>query len=619
MLHIKRLGWKLAAVALLLLTGAAIYLGYETCRLGTVSLLSMPPDEAAISAPGPDCRVAILRSEYTSKFLDKPANYYAHIDYWRRLAQSMRMPVDLISDAQLEAGLQDFKVLLVPSAICLSQKEKDGIRNFVSKGGGVVCTWATGARDETGAWKGLDFLTQLTGADSFEFTQRSTPWYVSFLGGNPLTAGAPGGARIQVDSPERLEAKSISVDGYWSDGRLFPVDPTWPIIFQGAVIHLASGLGRVAWFGFQENAAVAGGNNKAVLNLALKNALAWTGQKTICSVNPWPAPHLSATIFGCDVEEKYYNAGYSASALRKLKEKGTFFCLSEFVKEDADLIPQLKGVGEVASYGDTHAGFGREGILFQFIRLAKSKWRLGQLGAGLVTGFHPPSDDFSDNTLKALAAAHFRYILIGGENSTGADSVLPSVVRVSQSLKWFHRDMDLVKLTRTMDDDLHYSPLGIVGLSPSMIIQRAVSDFQIIHGLGGLYIFSFHSQGFSSPEYAGIFPPIVEQLRQSGTWIATAEDVAEWWELRSHLAVSISDQGTQGVRFKVKYSGGAPLENAALTVYPPGKIMAARVVAEGSTQTSVQVIPNEVNPGLTLNLRTLNPGMTYQFDLLWRQ
>lgn len=619
MAHSKRLAWKVSAVALLLFIGAAVYLGYETCRLGTVSLIQVSPDVAGFSAPAPECRIAILRSEYTSKYLEKPANYYAHVEYWRNLAQSLRMSVDLIDDAQLEAGPQGYKILLVPSAICLSQKERNSIRDFVSKGGGAICTWATGARDENGTWKGLDFLSQLTGADSFDFPEHSTPWYISFLGGNPLTAGAPGGSRIQVDSPERLEAKSLSVDGYWSDSRLLPVDPKVPAIFQGAALHRMAGQGRVAWFGFQENSAVAGGNNKAVLDFALMNALAWTAQRTMCAVNPWPAPHSSATVFGCDVEENYFNASYAASALRKSKEKGTFFCLSELVKEDADLIPQLKGVGEVASHGDTHTGFSQTGILSQFLRLAKSKWRLRRLGGGSVMGFHPPSDDFDDTTLKALAAAGFQYILIGGENSTGADSVLPNILLVSQSLKWFHREMRLVRLTRTLEDDLHYSPLGIVGLSPSMIVPRAVSDFENIHGLGGLYVFSFHSQGFSSPEFAGIFPELVEKFRQRGTWIATAEDVANWWELRSHLSVSIADQGSRGVRLIVKYSGGTPLDDAALTIYPPGDTITARVAPTGAQQTSAQLVTPGPDSGLTLKLGRLNPGMTYQFDLLWGQ
>jgi hypothetical protein len=186
-------------------------------------------------------------------------------------------------------------------------------------------------------------------------------------------------------------------------------------------------------------------------------------------------------------------------------------------------------------------------------------------------------------------------------------------------MKWFHREMRLVRLTRTLEDDLHYSPLGIVGLSPSMIVERAVSDFQIIHGLGGIYVFSFHSQGFSSPEFVGIFPDLVNQFRQTGTWIATAEDVANWWELRSHISVGLSDLGARGVRLTVKYSGGAPLENAAITLYPPGDMRTAHLFPAGVLPISAQILTTGPDSRLTLNLKKLNPGMNQQFDLLWDQ
>jgi hypothetical protein len=77
--HIKRLGWKLAAFLLLTFTGAAFYLGYKAGLLGTISLTAVPAGVAVISSPGPDCRVAILRSEYTAKFLEKPSNYNDHV------------------------------------------------------------------------------------------------------------------------------------------------------------------------------------------------------------------------------------------------------------------------------------------------------------------------------------------------------------------------------------------------------------------------------------------------------------------------------------------------------------------------------------------------------------
>jgi peptidoglycan/xylan/chitin deacetylase (PgdA/CDA1 family) len=598
----------------------ACFGSYETLWLGTISLNPQPPVVAALSLSGPECRIAILRSEYTSKFFKTAANYDAHVEYWRKLVLTINMTVDLVTDSQLEEGLQGFQILLVPSAICLSEKEKASIRDFVSKGGSAICTWATGARDETGAWKGLDFLSELTGADTFEFTPRTSPWFLTFASGNPLTAGAPEGSRVQVDSPERLEAKSPGVDGYWSDARLFPVDPNLPVNFQGALLHNAYGRGRVAWYGFQENSAVAGGNDKAILDLTLFNTLAWAGRKTLCAVNSWPALYSSASVFACDVEDKFDNAGYAANALRKAQEKGTFFCVADMVKENPDLIPQLEGAGEVAVHGDTHDPFSPAGVLSQIIRMEKARWRLWRLGGSWASGFHPPFDAFGNHTLEALAATHFHYVMLGAEGSAGeANSVLPDILRVSQSSRWFHRNLDLVRLTRTMDDDLHYSPLGIVGLNPSWIAQRALADFEIIHGLGGLYIFAFHSQGFSAPEYVGIIPVLIEQFHRSKTWIATAEEVADWWQSRSHVLVSVSEKGTNVIRLTVKYGGAKPLDNAALTVYPSGDSAPAHVTPVGAPTATAEIIPDTDNGHLSLRLGRLDPGMTYQFDLSWRQ
>jgi peptidoglycan/xylan/chitin deacetylase (PgdA/CDA1 family) len=615
----RKYGRAIAGVMLVLLIGIGIYASYEVYLLGTISINLRPADAAATALPGHESRVAILRSEYTSKFFTSSTNYRAHIEYWRSLIQGSNLPSKVISDLQLEGGVTGYRILVLPSAICLSEKERAAIRDFVSKGGGIICTWATGARDEKGAWKGLDFVAALTGSDNLEFTEKVSPWYVSFASDNPLTAGAPSAARIQVDSPERLQAKNLHVDGYWSDARLFPVDLNLPVNFQGALVHNTIGQGRIAWFGFQENSAVAGGENKTILDSILKNALAWAGHRTLGAVNPWPAPYVAASVFACDVEDEYSNATFAANALRRSQEKGTFFCLTNMVKEDADLIPQLQGAGEVASHGDTHAGFGQIGMLSQVIRLAKSKWRIRRLGGSRVEGFHPPSDDFSDTTLKALVATRFHYVVIGDENSSGGGSVLPEIMRVSQNSHFFHRDVDLVRLTRTMEDDLHYSPLGMVGLDPSWISQRALSDFEIIRGLGGLYIFAFHSQGFSAPQYVGIIPKLVEQFHQNATWIATAGDVARWWELRSHLSLSIADTGTSGAQVTVKYSGSTALDNAVLSVYPSGHSVQGQIAPADKSQTQLQLIPSNDPDRITLKLGKLDPGVTYSFDVRWTQ
>src|SRR6266404_1433708 len=124
MLTFRALGWKFIAAIVVLIVGVACFAGYETFWLGTTSLNFLSPQIAVISSPSSACRVAILRSEYTSKFFKSPTNYNAHVEFWRKVAKSLGMQTDVITDNQLEEGLQEYRVLLIPSAICLGQREK---------------------------------------------------------------------------------------------------------------------------------------------------------------------------------------------------------------------------------------------------------------------------------------------------------------------------------------------------------------------------------------------------------------------------------------------------------------------------------------------------------------
>jgi peptidoglycan/xylan/chitin deacetylase (PgdA/CDA1 family) len=617
MRHFRIKGWKLAVGFVLFLAVAACFGAFEIGWLGSTSITVHQLEVAAICPAHPQCRIAILNSKYSSQFFHSTKTYDAHIEYWRKLVQGLQMPAEVIADSKLETGLQGFQILVMPSAVCLSDKERASLRAFLTNGGGVICTWATGARDELGAWRGLALLRELTGADSLEFTQRPPPWYVSFVSRRPTTAGAPGGFRIQVDSPDRLEAKSFSPDAYWSDSRLSPVDANLPVDFQGALVHNTVGQGRLVWLGFQENSAVAGGNDKDILDHSLTNGLVWVGQQPLCAVDRWPSAHPAAALFACDVEEDADNAAYAASGFRKAQEKGTFFCVSSLVKRNPDLVRQLLSAGEVASHGDTQERFVSNGAFSQAVRIESSKWGLWRAAGTHIEGFHPASEAFGNDTLRAMAATRVKYLLTSLESGAQIESVLPEACTVSQSLGWIHRDAEVVILTRTTEDDLHYSPLGIVGLDPSWMTQKALADFEIIHGLGGLYIFNFHSQGFSSPEFVGSLATLIDQFHRSATWIATAGVIADWWEMRSRLALAISSEPTNGIRLTIKYGGTKPLDNVTLSVYPPADSPHGRIVAVGATQATAEIAPENVDGRLTVRLGRLSPATTAQYVLTW--
>ena len=589
---------------------AGMLFSYEFFLLGVVESKELAPLPAVDLAPPQGIRVAILRSEATARFLATGEAYVAHSAYWAELLGSLRVPYDIISDEQLESELDLYQVIVLPSAVCLSARQKTNLSAFLRAGKGVVATWATGTRDERGAWKDWDFLRELTGAVAFELKERPAPWYVSFYGGTPLSAGPGAAARVQVTLPERVEATALQVDAYWSDFTLFPMDPKLPETYLGAVLRRQRENGRVVWLGFQENAAAGGGQDKLILDAVLANAIHWAGQGLVAEVNPWPAPYDSAVVIALNVEDRSENARYAAQRLLRRQAPGTFYCTGAFVRESGYLMRTLNYAGEVASHGETHEPFTRASANQQLLSLWQSRVTLWRLSGRWVSGFHPPNDIYDQGTLRALAGARFHYYQVGPEGN----SALPHRVRVVQRMERFERGRELVRLTRMTSDDRSLSPLGITGLEPDWIVQRIGFDSGIIRALGGLYILSMHSYGLSSPEFADVLTPLVEHWRDGSTWLTTAGEVAGWWQSRARLSVLATDWRENAFLLTVRSASSEALEGVVLNLYPPAGVQAGEVAVR-SGNTTARIEPDPERARLRLILGKLEPGRTNQFEI----
>ncbi|MGH9804634.1 MAG: hypothetical protein ACRD4D_05640 [Candidatus Acidiferrales bacterium] len=583
---------------------------YEFFLLGAVEVHEPAPLPAIRLAPPEGLRVAIVRSEATARFLGSGDAYTAHSLYWGSLLGSNRITFDFLSDEQLEGDLSAYQVAILPSTLCLSARQKANLREFLRAGNGVVATWATGTRDERGVWRGWDFLRELTGAVAFDLKERPAPWYVSFYGGTPLAAGPAGATRVQITSPERVEAAALEVDAYWSDFSLFPVDPNLPETYMGAAIRRQRDNGRIVWLGFQEDAAAGAGHEKLILDSVLLNAVHWAGQGLVGGVDSWPSPYDSAVVIAVDVEDSSENARYAAQRLLRRQAPGTFYCTGAFVRESGYLMRTLNFAGEVASHGELHEPFTRFSVNEQLLSLWQSRFTLWRLSGRWVVGFHPPDDIYDQRTLRALAGARFQYYQVGPEGN----SVLPQRVRVEQRVERFERDRELVRLSRMTHDDRSFSPLGLTGLEPAWIVQRIEFDSGFIHALGGLYILSLHSYGLSSPEYVDVLTPLVERWRARAVWLPTAGEVADWWQRRDRLSVLATDWKENSFLVTVRSASPEPLEDASLTFYPPAGFPAAEVVVRGGG-ASARVEPDSERGRFRLVLGKLEPGKTHQFEL----
>jgi len=584
---------------------------YRWCWLGEFSVTTLPAAPSAWRLSGASPRVAILKSDYTRRLLPDQSGLDSHAEYWQELLVRLGMPSVVVSDHELETGVSNCDVLVLPSTVCLSEKQKVSIRSLLQAGGGVICTWATGTRDERGKWMGWDFLRELTGAVSFQPPARPAPWFISFQAGSPVTAGAPSGARLQVDSPERLQATALSVDAYWSDARLFPSDSNLPANFQGAVLHHELGDGRVVWFGFQENSAVRGASNKVILDAALTNAAAWTGHRTVVCIHPWPHPYRVGALLACNVGGNPRDAVFAARSLARGQARGTFFYNGDSIKGQRELARQIGQAGELAVHADGTVLPAQASGFALWWGLQSARWNLWRLGRKRPLGVQAPEEAFGLAMYRAMAAAGLRYFLTGGESET----CLPAVMRVSQAFLGRRPYHDLVRLSRTAADDLSLSPLGIAGLEPQWIVRRLLADFEILRTLQGLYILSFHTEGLSSPEYTEVLAELIEQFRTHQAWIATAEEVADWWLNRSQIELRLGDEDKDSFFLQLHSRAAEAVEGLAITIHPAWVGSRAHVVAIGKQSGPAEILTSPGERALQLVVKRIEPGATCSYEV----
>lgn len=128
-------------------------------------------------------RVALLNSNYTRN-AHRAVTYRdtstAWVDQtllsWREFFiehEPRGIPFEDLSDQDLEAGLlENFQVLVLPSARALSDLQIRRIQEFMEDGGSVLATWQPGIYKEDGTWRGWSFMEETFGVQFEGFVDR---------------------------------------------------------------------------------------------------------------------------------------------------------------------------------------------------------------------------------------------------------------------------------------------------------------------------------------------------------------------------------------------------------------------------------------------------------------
>ncbi|MDD5677891.1 MAG: beta-galactosidase trimerization domain-containing protein [Kiritimatiellae bacterium] len=97
---------------------------------------------------------------------------------WCELLMLNRVPFDTLMDRDLadERVLKKYKLLIVPNAVCMSDRETMALKSYVAAGGRLIITHQSGLKDETGKWRKRHPLARMMGVEYHGVEHASPDW-----------------------------------------------------------------------------------------------------------------------------------------------------------------------------------------------------------------------------------------------------------------------------------------------------------------------------------------------------------------------------------------------------------------------------------------------------------
>lgn len=528
-----------------------------------------PPSPAEalgpVAAAAGGAVAAIFVSSASKGYFPDSAFYRSTVRRWSSLLGEAGMGHREIATASDVESLDPNTLLVLPQAACLSKDEVEALHAHVAAGGGLVLTWATGARDEQCEWRGWDPLLSLTGAPNLGELDMGGPVFLTLPAGFPLSAGLAPGSRMELHIGPRVAVDVAGPRAYWSDWALNRVPAPVGAWSEGggpgtsapdaaAVLHTTAGGGRVAWFGFDIDEGVSASDDWRIRRTLL-NGVIWASGGLIAEVSAWPQGHRAAAFIGEDVESGFSN---SAELARLLKAKGaaaTFFVVSGLAAEHPDLADSLAIVGEIGSQTSDHNPTAGLSLSEQAFRLERS-WNELRDWAGIAPrGLRPPEERFDERTLRAWRDVGGTYVAA----VNGARSASPEVFETVSG--------PIVLLPRLVNDD--YNVFVQSGARRPVELRDAwLAGARKLAPLGGLAYLALRTQVAGTPERVWVVGEVIDSLRTAGGpwWLATGGEIADWWLSRAAVEVAIQ---TAPPAVTVDLSPGRPTYGAWMEVYGP--------------------------------------------------
>lgn len=425
-------------------------------------------------------------------------------------------------------------VLVVPMGECLGNDIRTLIQRHFRRGGGVVSNGVLGARNANCAAVPDTILTSILGrrpSGAARFTRIDDGHsYILFPGETVLSAGLPAAARLNLIPRSHVVFQGPEREAFFASYERVPQTLGDEPFYDGATARAMVGPGRLVALGFGIS-ELEGGWSETLGRRFLENALRWAAGKPVIQLALWPGGHTAAAMVAQDVEADYPNASDAMEIIAGEAIPTTNFVVGRLARSHPYVTRGMVDLGEIASHSYSHVPMDQLTESDQLRELNRSMSSAQDFSRFAVRGFRPPQERFTVQTLRDWAAIGGQYVFAVDQARAASPLLIP-----------FDADT-LVFLGRVTDDD--FSLLRNHQLRDrSAMVQTLVSQMDEAIAYRGSYLFSYHSHMLAQEDLLPVLAEVIREIKQRPEfWLATAGEIARWWQGRSSIEIVPAEDG----------------------------------------------------------------------------
>ena len=476
---------------------------------------------------------------------------------WEGFLAKYSIPFEWVTNVEQLEKLST-GVLVLPSSVALSDREKKAIAALRSKGGSILASWLTGVRNETGEWSGFGFMESTLGAKVVGTTEPDEEdTFLNPHGDSPLSHEVAAGQRLWLERvkawyPLRLLGKHSAAQ-IMDWGRSTSLGKSTSVMVFEERLQAGAKPSRAAVLGFPERLWISA--DAQVLEPMLHNTLRWLLRQPSAYRAAWPYQHGSALVLAIDAADTMVEADISLGKwVADLGGVASYYVLTEQAAKSTDILKKIQANGhEVAYLGDRFEGFKEQSTNAQIKRLDTMLREMKGSGITLPpdTGFHPPMESYDKTTERLVRDRGFGYYIGGIEAS---EARLPFLAISGAAPTPDKPASTIVVLPRTTSD-----PEDLISEGDAAVgIKRFLLDLSINDQMGGLSIVRVSNRSSLTPAHMAEIGKHIKG-QKGRLWLASATQVAQWWRERERVSVSIDTK-----------------------IYPP--LLTVNIVGDGSKQ-----------------------------------